>query len=213
MVSMVSPGFTPTCVERCVISPGIMGMSPRTRSSMWPWKICQPDTSEKRHILLFKCFDIFLSIYLMRPLLSRIRELSSMRIGTLVRISGQVVRTHPVHPELVRYPTHTSVDLTFHESNLCLYKRFGCLISALCLQVSGTFQCMDCQAMIKDVPQQFKYSPPTICRNPVCSNRARFHLDTHKSKFIDFQKVASRQVSVTCRTRNRVIFKVWFLCV
>ncbi|XP_049889525.1 DNA replication licensing factor MCM6 [Epinephelus moara] len=89
------------------------------------------------------------------PTRHKIRELSSMRIGTLVRISGQVVRTHPVHPELV----------------------------------SGTFLCMDCQAVIKDVPQQFKYSPPTICRNPVCNNRARFHLDTHKSKFIDFQKV------------------------
>ncbi|XP_068557942.1 DNA replication licensing factor MCM6 [Cebidichthys violaceus] len=89
------------------------------------------------------------------PTRHKIRELSSMRIGTLVRISGQVVRTHPVHPELV----------------------------------SGTFLCMDCQAMIKDVPQQFKYSPPTICRNPVCNNRSRFHLDTHKSKFIDFQKV------------------------
>ncbi|XP_068604556.1 DNA replication licensing factor MCM6 [Brachionichthys hirsutus] len=85
----------------------------------------------------------------------KIRELSSMRIGTLVRISGQVVRTHPVHPELV----------------------------------SGTFQCMDCQAVIKDVQQQFKYAPPTVCRNPVCSNRARFHLDPHKSRFIDFQKV------------------------
>ncbi|KAI9518640.1 Zygotic DNA replication licensing factor mcm6-B [Dissostichus eleginoides] len=89
------------------------------------------------------------------PTRHKIRELSSMRIGTLVRISGQVVRTHPVHPELV----------------------------------SGTFLCMDCQALIKDVPQQFKYSPPTICRNPVCNNRSRFHLDTHKSKFIDFQKV------------------------
>uniref|UniRef100_A0A673AWH3 DNA replication licensing factor MCM6 n=1 Tax=Sphaeramia orbicularis TaxID=375764 RepID=A0A673AWH3_9TELE len=89
------------------------------------------------------------------PSRHKIRELSSMRIGTLVRISGQVVRTHPVHPELV----------------------------------SGTFLCMDCQAVIKDVPQQFKYSPPTICRNPICNNRSRFHLDTHKSKFIDFQKV------------------------
>ncbi|KAF1383405.1 hypothetical protein PFLUV_G00131560 [Perca fluviatilis] len=89
------------------------------------------------------------------PTRHKIRELSSMRIGTLVRISGQVVRTHPVHPELV----------------------------------SGTFLCMDCQALIKDVPQQFKYSPPTICRNPVCNNRSRFHLDTHKSKFVDFQKV------------------------
>ncbi|KAK5622788.1 Zygotic DNA replication licensing factor mcm6-B [Crenichthys baileyi] len=89
------------------------------------------------------------------PTRHKIRELSSMRIGTLVKISGQVVRTHPVHPELV----------------------------------SGTFLCMDCQAVIKDVPQQFKYSSPTICRNPVCYNRSRFHLDTHKSKFVDFQKV------------------------
>ncbi|RVE61592.1 hypothetical protein OJAV_G00172070 [Oryzias javanicus] len=89
------------------------------------------------------------------PTRHKIRELSSMRIGTLVKISGQVVRTHPVHPELV----------------------------------SGTFVCMDCQMVIKDVPQQFKYSPPAICRNPVCNNRSRFHLDTHKSKFIDFQKV------------------------
>lgn len=129
-------------------------------------------------------------------LFSRIRELSSMRIGTLVRISGQVVRTHPVHPELVRYHTHTSVDWASRESSPCLKECLKAerLISALCSQVSGTFQCMDCQAMIKDVPQQFKYSPPTICRNPVCSNRSRFHLDTHKSKFIDFQKVASVQV-------------------
>ncbi|XP_067108902.1 DNA replication licensing factor MCM6 [Osmerus mordax] len=89
------------------------------------------------------------------PTRHKIRELSSLRIGSLVRISGQVVRTHPVHPELV----------------------------------SGCFMCMDCQGMIRDVPQQFKYSPPTVCRNPVCNNRSRFHLDTHKSKFIDFQKV------------------------
>ncbi|KAL0966349.1 hypothetical protein UPYG_G00294190 [Umbra pygmaea] len=89
------------------------------------------------------------------PTRHKIRELSSLRIGSLVRISAQVVRTHPVHPELV----------------------------------SGTFLCLDCQGLCPDVPQQFKYAPPTVCRNPVCNNRARFHLDTHRSKFIDFQKV------------------------
>lgn len=31
----------------------------------------------------------------------RVRELKCAKIGSLVRISGQVVRTHPVHPELV----------------------------------------------------------------------------------------------------------------
>lgn len=45
-------------------------------------------------------------------------------MGTLLRISGQVVRTHPVHPELV----------------------------------SGTFMCLDCQTVISDVEQQFKYA-------------------------------------------------------
>ncbi|XP_033625243.1 zygotic DNA replication licensing factor mcm6-B-like [Asterias rubens] len=89
------------------------------------------------------------------PTRHKVRELSTAKIGTIVRISGQVVRTHPVHPELV----------------------------------SGTFVCLDCQTVIKDVEQQFKYTQPTICRNPVCNNRNRFMLDTNKSRFVDFQKV------------------------
>ncbi|XP_041056013.1 DNA replication licensing factor MCM6 isoform X1 [Carcharodon carcharias] len=89
------------------------------------------------------------------PARHKIRELTAARIGTLLRISGQVVRTHPVHPELV----------------------------------SGTFMCLDCQTMVKDVEQQFKYTQPNICRNPVCANRRRFMLDTNKSRFVDFQKV------------------------
>nr|XP_056717449.1 DNA replication licensing factor MCM6 [Euleptes europaea] len=89
------------------------------------------------------------------PTRHKIRELTSARIGSLMRISGQVVRTHPVHPELV----------------------------------SGTFLCLDCQTVIKDVEQQFKYTQPNICKNPVCANRRRFLLDTNKSRFVDFQKV------------------------
>lgn len=58
------------------------------------------------------------------PTRHKVRELTTAKIGTLIRISGQVVRTHPVHPELV----------------------------------SGTFICLDCQTMIKDVEQQFKVS-------------------------------------------------------
>ncbi|XP_029182827.1 DNA replication licensing factor MCM6-like [Acropora millepora] len=89
------------------------------------------------------------------PTRHKIRELTSQKIGTLLRISGQVVRTHPVHPELV----------------------------------TGTFICLDCQTVIKDVEQQFKYTQPTVCRNPVCQNRARFLLDINKSRYVDFQKV------------------------
>lgn len=56
------------------------------------------------------------------PTRHKVRELTTNKIGTLVRITGQVVRTHPVHPELVL----------------------------------GTFLCLDCQTVIKDVEQQFK---------------------------------------------------------
>ncbi|XP_076354712.1 minichromosome maintenance 6 isoform X2 [Tachypleus tridentatus] len=85
----------------------------------------------------------------------KVRELTTAKIGSLLRITGQVVRTHPVHPELV----------------------------------SGTFTCLDCQTVIKDVLQQFKYTQPTICRNPVCNNRTRFMLDINHSRFVDFQKI------------------------
>lgn len=73
----------------------------------------------------------------------------------LLRITGQVVRTHPVHPELI----------------------------------SGTFICTDCQSVMSDVSQQFKYTQPSICRNVACQNRIKFMLDVNKSKFVDFQKL------------------------
>lgn len=98
--------------------------------------------------------DLFVS-FVDVPTRHKVRELTTIRIGTLIRISGQVVRTHPVHPELV----------------------------------SGTFTCMECQTVIKDVEQQFKFTNPTICRNPVCNNRRKFNLDIDQSRFVDFQKV------------------------
>lgn len=85
----------------------------------------------------------------------KVRELKTDKVGTLIRISGQVIRTHPVHPELIY----------------------------------GTFVCLDCQTVIKNVEQQFKYTQPTICRNPVCNNRRRFMLEVDKSVFVDFQKI------------------------
>ena len=85
----------------------------------------------------------------------RVRELSTSRVGTLLRITGQVVRTHPVHPELT----------------------------------VGTFLCLECQTSIPEVEQQFKFTQPTVCKNPMCQNRRRFMLDIGKSRFVDFQKV------------------------
>lgn len=98
-----------------------------------------------------ECYVSFTDV----PTRHKVRELTTTKIGTLIRISGQVVRTHPVHPELV----------------------------------FGTFMCMDCQTEIRNVEQQFKFTNPTICRNPVCSNRRRFMLEVDKSLFVDFQKV------------------------
>ena len=86
--------------------------------------------------------------------------MSTIKIGSLTKITGQVVRTHPVHPELV----------------------------------SGTFQCLDCQTMVQGVEQQFKYTQPSICMNPMCNNRSRFMLDLNKSRFVDFQKVRIQEV-------------------
>lgn len=98
-----------------------------------------------------ECYVSFIEV----PTRHKVRELTTAKIGTLIRISGQVVRTHPVHPELI----------------------------------FGTFMCMDCQTEIRNVEQQFKFTNPTICRNPVCSNRRRFMLEVDKSMFVDFQKV------------------------
>jgi DNA replication licensing factor MCM6 len=98
-----------------------------------------------------ECYISFTDV----PTRHKVRELKTEKVGTLIRISGQVIRTHPVHPELVL----------------------------------GTFVCLDCQTVVKDVEQQFKFTNPTICRNPVCSNRRRFMLDVDKSVFVDFQKV------------------------
>lgn len=65
-----------------------------------------------------ECYVSFADV----PARHNLRDLNTSRLGTLSRISGQVVRTHPVHPELVL----------------------------------GTFICMDCNAYIKNVEQQFK---------------------------------------------------------
>ncbi|XP_060824448.1 DNA replication licensing factor Mcm6 [Bombus pascuorum] len=98
-----------------------------------------------------ECYVSFVEV----PIRQKLRELNASKLGTLIRISGQVIRTHPVHPELV----------------------------------FGTFICMDCNAVIKNVEQQFKFCNPTICYNPVCNNRRRFLLDVDNSIFVDFQKI------------------------
>lgn len=44
-----------------------------------------------------ECYVSFIEV----PTRQKLRELNASKLGTLIRISGQVIRTHPVHPELV----------------------------------------------------------------------------------------------------------------
>eukprot|EP01114_Cavostelium_apophysatum_P017224 TRINITY_DN5066_c0_g1_i2.p1 TRINITY_DN5066_c0_g1~~TRINITY_DN5066_c0_g1_i2.p1 ORF type:complete len:442 (+),score=73.91 TRINITY_DN5066_c0_g1_i2:184-1509(+) len=59
----------------------------------------------------------------------------------------------------------------------------------------GSFRCLDCASMIADVEQQFRYTEPTVCKNPTCQNRNRWQLDVEGSKFIDWQKVRVQENS------------------
>lgn len=52
----------------------------------------------------------------------------------------------------------------------------------------GAFRCIQCMSVVKNVPQQFKYTPPTICTNPTCQNKSQWTLVQEESVFVDWQK-------------------------
>ncbi|GIL42829.1 hypothetical protein Vafri_681 [Volvox africanus] len=53
----------------------------------------------------------------------------------------------------------------------------------------GTFKCMECNTVIRGVPQQFKYSPPVLCTNPTCGNKSHWSLIREQSVFCDWQRL------------------------
>lgn len=53
----------------------------------------------------------------------------------------------------------------------------------------GTFKCLMCSEVIRDVEQQFKYTEPIMCSNPQCQNRRQWQLIIEQSRFADWQKV------------------------
>ncbi|XP_050367808.1 DNA replication licensing factor MCM6 isoform X2 [Argentina anserina] len=61
--------------------------------------------------------------------------------------------------------------------------------------LQGTFKCLDCGGVIKNVEQQNKYTEPTICVNATCQNRARWALLRQESKFADWQRVRMQETS------------------
>ncbi|CAH9089528.1 unnamed protein product [Cuscuta epithymum] len=61
--------------------------------------------------------------------------------------------------------------------------------------LQGTFKCLDCAAVIKNVEQQFKYTEPILCINPTCTNTVRWALLRQDSKFADWQRVRMQETS------------------
>ncbi|CAA6671505.1 unnamed protein product [Spirodela intermedia] len=61
--------------------------------------------------------------------------------------------------------------------------------------LSGTFKCLDCGTVVKNVEQQFKYTEPIICTNATCSNRSNWALLRQESKFADWQRVRVQETS------------------
>ena len=59
----------------------------------------------------------------------------------------------------------------------------------------ATFTCENCNNVIPDVEQIFKYSEPTQCPNLQCMNRYAWRLDIRQSTFIDWQKVRIQENS------------------
>lgn len=39
----------------------------------------------------------------------------------------------------------------------------------------ATFKCLECQAEVANVQQQYKFTQPLICPNPTCGNRCLSH--------------------------------------
>ncbi|PVU95145.1 hypothetical protein BB561_002034 [Smittium simulii] len=61
--------------------------------------------------------------------------------------------------------------------------------------ILGSFSCGLCQAVIKNILQQFKYTEPSVCTRPTCQNRTLWKLITEQSIFADWQKVKVQEKS------------------
>ncbi|EFA74963.1 MCM family protein [Heterostelium album PN500] len=59
----------------------------------------------------------------------------------------------------------------------------------------GSFICMDCRNQSVKIPQEFKYTEPTNCLTPGCSNTRRWNICMDTSIFVDWQKVRIQENS------------------
>ena len=60
----------------------------------------------------------------------------------------------------------------------------------------GTFRCQECGFLSDQIPQQFHYTRPVMCRNPRCQQDGnKFQLETESSEFCDWQKLRVQETS------------------
>lgn len=59
----------------------------------------------------------------------------------------------------------------------------------------ATFICENCNTVVPNVEQTFRYTEPTQCPNLTCGNREGWRLDIRQSTFIDWQKVRIQENS------------------
>nr|CAG8465791.1 11163_t:CDS:10 [Entrophospora candida] len=53
----------------------------------------------------------------------------------------------------------------------------------------GNFTCPECKTEVTNVEQQFRYTEPSLCKTPTCSNRNKWILNIDKSDFTDWQRI------------------------
>ncbi|KAJ1822720.1 MCM DNA helicase complex subunit mcm6 [Coemansia sp. RSA 2599] len=61
--------------------------------------------------------------------------------------------------------------------------------------LGGMFRCNECATVCGPVAQQFKYTEPSICDNPICQNRLSWTLVVDQSQFADWQRVRVQENS------------------
>jgi len=59
----------------------------------------------------------------------------------------------------------------------------------------ATFRCQKCGLPAENIPQQYHFTRPILCRNPRCQNRGDFLLDITRSEFCDWQKLRVQENS------------------
>lgn len=59
----------------------------------------------------------------------------------------------------------------------------------------ATFICENCNTVVPNIEQTFRYTEPTQCPNLTCGNRHGWRLDIRQSTFVDWQKVRIQENS------------------